>query len=251
MKKIKFIATTFGAIFIISAGFSQGVVIPKEEAPFVDSYSGKTIKMGGMAKEVISKRIKHSPRVGEKAPKFQLYSLKKGEFVTLASLRSNKPVVLIFSSWTCNVFMESAVGLASLAHEFEESVEFVFVYIREAHPGEGGFGNIVDPSNDEERLEAALKFKAQTRFPLEILVDTHNDTTATRWAAWPLRAYVVDTDGIVIYSGAQGPWGYRPYEGFLHGDGEWLDYDAGFNQESLEAFLKRRPENHRETDSSN
>ncbi len=235
---------TFTAIFLVSflthTAFSEVVVIPKEEAPFVDEFSGKTIKMGGMAGKLIHSRLRHSPRVGETAPDFQLYSLKRKEFTTLSALRSKKPVVLIFSSWTCNVFMESTIGLAELAREFEDRVEFVFVYIREAHPGAGGFENIPDPLNDEERLEAARKFKAQTRFPIEILVDTHNDATATRWAAWPLRVYAVDTNGVVIYSGAQGPWGYRPYEGFLHGDGRWGDADLGFNKDTLESFLTKR-----------
>ncbi len=207
---------------------------------WVDEYSGKTIKAGDMAYKLINHRIKHSPRVGMRAPEFRLYSIQRKEFVTLESLRREKDVVLLFSSWTCNVFMESALGLSSLASEFKDSANFVFVYIREAHPGNGGFGEILDPRSDEERIQAAQRFKNQVRLPFEILVDPHKDPMATRWAAWPVRVYVVDTNGIVIYSGAQGPWSYRPYEGFLHGDGSWDDIDQGFNEDTLESFLRSR-----------
>lgn len=230
--------------FLSSEALAQEIIPagPPNQAGFnqVDEFSGRTIEAGQMVEDLILTRLKNSPRVGEMAPDFKLYSLDRQDYVSLSELYRNKPVVLLFASWTCQVFIESALGLASISPIFRDSVDFVFVYIREAHPGDGDFGDIRDPLTNRERIDAARRFRKQMRLPFPILVDFVDDRAAVRWAAWPVRAYVIDSDGRVIYSGAQGPWGYRPYEGFLHGDGKWQDIDAGFNQNSLENFLNAR-----------
>ena len=48
------------------------------------------------------------------------------------------------------------------------------------------------------------------RFPFKVAVDTMDDAVATRWSAWPERLFVIDHDGVVRYTGEQGPFGFWP-----------------------------------------
>ena len=208
-----------------------------------DEYSGKAITSQKMAFDMVKTRNRNVPRPGEAAPDAQLYSLTKKENVTISSLYRDKPVVLLITSWTCDVFRESFGGLVSLAAEYEEDVNFAMIYIREAHPATTemrDYSRVPDPRSDEERKRAAQQCARQMRIPFEILVDPVSDPVATRWGAWPVRLFVIDTNGIVSYSGRQGPWGYRPYEGFVHGPEEVAKEDPDFSSGSLEEWLCRR-----------
>ncbi|MEM9018342.1 MAG: deiodinase-like protein, partial [Verrucomicrobiota bacterium] len=140
-------------------------------------------------------------------------------------------------------------GLKKLQERFGEEVDIVLVYIREAHPNEGAENweevkhKIPDPKSQLERSIWASKFVQDFNLPFRFLVDDIDDRVATRWAAWPVRAFLINRDGTIGYAGAQGPWSYRPYEGFVHGSGEQRKWDVLFNEESLEAYLEKRFEN--------
>lgn len=67
------------------------------------------------------------------------------------------------------------------------------------------------------------------RFPFPVAVDTMDDAVAERWSGWPERLFVIDAEGVVRYTGEQGPWGFwprarsEPYgwggeHGFSHGE---------------------------------
>ena len=117
------------------------------------------------------------------------------------------------------------------------------VYIREAHSTDGwaieesGWSIIADPTDGDQRKAAAAQACSMLRFPFTVVVDDMDDSVAIRWSAWPERLFVVDAEGVVRYTGEQGPFGFWPLrdsppmivdEAF--GPGEPLD-------EFLEAFL--------------
>jgi hypothetical protein len=54
--------------------------------------------------------------------------------VSLKELRAKKPVVLIFGSVTCPPFRRALEGIDDVYRDFHDRAEFLFVYIREAHP---------------------------------------------------------------------------------------------------------------------
>src|SRR6185503_14742636 len=54
--------------------------------------------------------------------------------VSLKTLRTKKPVVLIFGSITCPPFRRALDGIDDVYHDYRDQAEFLFVYIREAHP---------------------------------------------------------------------------------------------------------------------
>ncbi|MDF1737594.1 MAG: redoxin domain-containing protein [Verrucomicrobiales bacterium] len=215
--------------------------------PTVDMFCGRTFTTREMAYSVLALRKRNAPRPGALAPDFRLLTADGDRAVSLSELASSKPVVLILSSWGCDIFRESLSGLQELHSRYAEEAHFVMVYCREVHPLDGFAGNlgrVNDAKTIEERMLHARRCREQLRLPFLMLVDTMMDSVATRWAALPVRTFVVDTDGKVGFASAQGPWGYRPYRGFQHGSGEITEHDREFSPGTLEEFLETRfPEN--------
>ncbi|MCB1232801.1 MAG: hypothetical protein KDN19_21330 [Verrucomicrobiae bacterium] len=207
-----------------------------------DGYSGLTVRDKEMAFSMMKLRQQNAPRVGELAPNFKLFSLDRNREVELTELYREKPVVLLFSSWGCDIFRESVGGLTDLQVRYGDRVNFVMIYTREAHPlngWAGELGRVSDPKTNEQRREVARRFQAQMRLPYEVLVDDIEDPAMTQWAGWPVRVFMVGKTGHLVYSGALGPWGYRPYKGFVHGRGDRIGWDLEFSDGSLEDFLER------------
>src|SRR5262245_40379863 len=75
------------------------------------------------------------PEAGECAPDFSAESL-EGENLQLGDYQGEKNVLLVFGSATCPMTAATIGELNALYDEFRDDVAFVFVYVREAHPGE-------------------------------------------------------------------------------------------------------------------
>jgi thiol-disulfide isomerase/thioredoxin len=76
-------------------------------------------------------------RQGDVAPDFTLQSPDGRQSVHLADLRGQKPVVLIFGSYTCPPFRDVYPSLERLHQAYGDRVAFYYVYIREAHAEDG------------------------------------------------------------------------------------------------------------------
>jgi len=224
-----------------------GVLLAREAEPdpfFQDEYSGKTVTSVEMAGDLVRHRFYNTPKHGEKAPPFVLPDLETGESVFLSELHAEKPVVLFFASYGCDVFRAGVDELLAVHDRFGDDCEFVMIYVREAHSLDGFNSDravVEDPETQQERFRVARECRRDVGLPFRILVDTMDDRTATRWGAWPVRLFVVDTDGIVIYSGRPGPWGFSPGGGFEAENADELrPHPDRFNEESLEEFLAKR-----------
>ncbi len=80
-------------------------------------------------------RWSRAPEPGDEAPNFELRSL-AGDLVKLSDFKNSRNVLITFGSATCPQTAASIGGLRALAQEFPVSeVEFLFIYVREAHPG--------------------------------------------------------------------------------------------------------------------
>ena len=233
-------------LFLLAIGLpergSASEVPPPPDSKVRDTYSGKVVTDWDMAFQMIESRQSNGPRVGEIAPPFALEVLgDRNRKQSLRELHQRKPVVLIFSSWGCDIFRESLGGLQALYSEYHDRAEFAMVYIREAHPSNGfgsTLGRVRDKNTIQDRRATAEQCRRQLRLPFPILIDPIDDPVATRWAAFPIRVFVIDTNGLVIFAGPQGPWGYRPYRGYQHGDGRLAGWDLQFSSETLEEFLE-------------
>ena len=235
---------------VLAAFLLAGVVVvcgllflrqPEGKIASFDQFSGKPITDKDMAHRLMTKRELNAPHAGEKAPGFRLKDINTGELVSLSSLHREKPVVLLFGSVGCDVLDSGFPELRKLSEQYRDRLDFVMIYIREAHSLDwinSTKGKIHDPKTDSEREKAAQLCRRELEIPFRILVDTVDDKVATRWGGWPIRLFVIDTDGTVRYASPIGPWGFRPTDQFIHGDGKMFGADLTYNQKSLSAFLE-------------
>jgi len=111
--------------------------------------------------------------------------------------------------------MASLGKFGALRTKFAGLVDFVTIYIAEAHPTERQhFSGNIDISTHEtmeERVEAAdtLREKAgDTLKGCPILVDPMDDRANLAYAALPEWLYVIQ-DGKITFEGGLGPWFYN------------------------------------------
>ena len=120
------------------------------------------------------------------------------------------------------------MSLQELYKQYHEQVQFLLVYIREAHPvdgwwlGRGLFSmalkmyrsqvatDVYDPQTIEERRAVAGRCDTALQYGIPTLVDEMDDPVNKAYAAWPTRLYLVGLDGRVIYGGGLGPFDFKP-----------------------------------------
>ena len=130
-----------------------------------------------------------TPKVGQTAPGFQLLDLEGQNPVSMSSFRNHKPIALVFSSFSWPPFVEQAVSLQQLYQQFHQQVEFLVIYIREAHPVDGWDINspnrILDPQTIEQRRQVADECEQAMKYGIRTYVDEIHDPVMTAYAAWP------------------------------------------------------------------
>lgn len=110
--------------------------------------------------------------------------------------------------------------IEKLREEHEAKVEFVIVYIKEAHPDDewqmdSNRKEAVlyrQPKTFEARVELARAFMNKLNVKTTTLVDDITNKAMACYAAWPERIYVIETDGHIVYKGGMGPFGFKPEE---------------------------------------
>lgn len=105
-----------------------------------------------------------------------------------------------------------------MAEKYKDQVEFILVYIREAHPTDGWQVPIneregvllpkaqTQQQKDEHATMCVLKL--DIRFPT--VVDQMDNHVELNYAGWPDRLYLVGKDGRIAWKGAPGPQGFVP-----------------------------------------
>lgn len=97
-------------------------------------------------------------------------------------------------------------------------MQFLLVYIREAHPQDGwsvpGWSKLKDAPEMGTRKANAGSCRADLKFDFPAVVDRMADEVAVRWSAWPERLFVVSKEGRVVFTGDQGPMGFNPGGGY-------------------------------------
>ena len=103
---------------------------------------------------------------------------------------------------------------------YGEEVEFLMVYIREAHPTDGRPSRATEvqgilftqPDSLDERAEICLEMCEKLDISIPAVLDSMNDTTGRAYNAAPDRLYLVGRDGRIAYQGDRGPRGFDPSE---------------------------------------
>jgi alkylhydroperoxidase family enzyme len=106
-------------------------------------------------------------------------------------------------------------------HErYKDQVQFVAVYVREAHPTDGWRMPTNDrvgitlrqPRSAAEREGVAGKCCALLEMRMPLVVDGLDDRVGHAYSGMPDRLYVIDREGRVAYQGGRGPFGFKPRE---------------------------------------
>ncbi len=103
---------------------------------------------------------------------------------------------------------------------YGDRVQFLAVYVREAHPTDGwrAEGNdrvgirLQQPRKKGERLAVATKCCSTLEMTMPLLVDEMDDRVGHAYSGMPDRLYVIDRDGRVAYKGGRGPFGFKTRE---------------------------------------
>jgi Iodothyronine deiodinase len=140
-------------------------------------------------------RWNRSPEPGDEAPGFELHSL-AGEVVKLSDFKDSRNVVVTFGSATCPQTAASIGGLRSLAREFSRSeVEFLLIYVREAHPG----AELPPHRSMGDKARAALLLREQERINFPVLIDELGGEVHRKYGTLPNASFIVDKSGRIAY----------------------------------------------------
>src|SRR5690242_13201326 len=112
------------------------------------------------------------PRPGDRAPEFEGRTI-DGDLIRLTDYAGSKNVVLTFGSATCPMTAGSISGLRDLYEDYAgDDVQFLFVYVREAHPGD----EIPAHASIEDKVRAADLLRSEEELEMPIIVDELNGT---------------------------------------------------------------------------
>jgi hypothetical protein len=103
---------------------------------------------------------------------------------------------------------------------YGDRVQFLAIYIREAHPTDGwrmasndraGIA-IAQPRSTKERCDVAARCCQALHTTMPQLVDEVDDAVGRAYSGMPDRLYVIGRDGRVVYKAGRGPFGFIPGE---------------------------------------
>jgi tetratricopeptide (TPR) repeat protein len=164
--------------------------------------------------ETLAAALDPGPRVNEQAPQFQL-----GD-VNLRGLHADRPTVLVFGSYSCPNFRDSAEALKALYRKYRSQVSFLLVYIREAHANGSWQSSrnvrqqvTLEPASSlSEKQQHAAMCTRQLHLPFTTAVDGMDGAVEKAYQAWPSRVFIVGEDGRVLYRSRLTDQEFRPEE---------------------------------------
>lgn len=132
------------------------------------------------------------PRAGDKMRDFKLATL-DGKTVKLSDYKG-KWLVLETASLTCPMFVKNVNPIKKLIAKYPE-VEFLVVYVREAHPG----SRVGPHKTMADKILTAKRTKDEYGEARDVLVDNLKGDMHKAYGSFPNMVYVVDPDGTVVY----------------------------------------------------
>ena len=158
-------------------------------------YNYDTFTKDLLIKDAVKSKFGRGPGPGENAPEFEGRTVDRSK-VRLRDFKGSKNLVLTFGSATCPFTAASIEGLNDLYDDYAgEDIEFLFAYVREAHPGE----KLGRHQSFEDKRAAAERFRQEERVKIPILVDDLNGKIHRRYGSLPNATYIVDKSGRVAF----------------------------------------------------
>ncbi len=147
-----------------------------------------------------------------------------------------RPAVLVFGSYTCPKLRNSAEDLKRIATQYHAGVDFLLVYISEAHAGGGAESLWQSTINQKEGIDLPPARTLQEKeahaaictrklsLPFAVAVDGMDTAAEQAYQAWPSRLYLVGRDGKVAFQTRLGE----------------LDFHAADLERAIREILARR-----------
>jgi thiol-disulfide isomerase/thioredoxin len=137
---------------------------------------------------------KGAAQPGDSVPSFQLITT-SGDRLVNREVFDDKPVLFIFGSMTCPMTASAAPSLQELYDEFGDRVDFILLYVREAHPGEH-FGQ---SETMEEKLGDARALKAFYNIQWTVAADNIDGDLHRALDPKPNSAFLMNNEGIILF----------------------------------------------------
>jgi thiol-disulfide isomerase/thioredoxin len=131
---------------------------------------------------------------GDRVPAFEL-STTRGERLVNDDVFGDKPVLFVFGSMTCPMTASSAPSVQELYEEFGDRVDFIMLYVREAHPGE----NYAQAESIEDKIESARALQRFYGIDWTVAVDNLDGDLHRALDPKPNAAYLVNSDGEILF----------------------------------------------------
>ncbi|MDA0239539.1 MAG: redoxin domain-containing protein [Proteobacteria bacterium] len=131
-------------------------------------------------------------KAGEEAPNFTLRT-QVGKEVTLDDYKG-KWLVIETGSITCGMYVKNVPGWNKLKAEFPD-IEFLLVYVREAHPG----SRLGAHQSEEQKMELSKNLNTIYKDERPVLVDNLDGDMHRLYGGLPNVVYVINPEGKVIY----------------------------------------------------
>lgn len=110
-------------------------------------------------------------------------------------------------------------ALDELYQRYRDRVEFLLVYIQEAHPADGWsievnpkLRYVKQPETHLQRFQVANSCVTDLEISIPCLIDSMDNATMEAYNALPDRLYLVGKDGRIAFKGRHGPFGFEPAE---------------------------------------
>lgn len=172
--------------------------------------------------------------VGVPAADFTLPKLQQNGEIHLADLWSRKPVVILFGSFSCDIFDEHIQNLQALADIYGDQVEFLIVIGHEA-----GHRNVpvaflyeqadLQHETSKERLQRSCRAAGYLHISMNIVGDREDRSAERAYQGFPMRLVVIERGGTIILNAGK----ETPTVRNLNQFGYWLkNYLAGFSAAS-------------------
>ena len=133
------------------------------------------------------------PRAGDDLKDFTLTDLATSEEIKLSDF-AGKWVVIETGSSTCSMYTKNIPDMKEIEGEFTD-VEFLLVYVREAHPGE----RLGPHKQFEDKIKAAKLVAPRYAEHRRVLVDNFGGDFHRAYGTMPNVVYIIRPDGKIHY----------------------------------------------------
>ena len=137
---------------------------------------------------------RQAAKPGDTFPSFEIVTT-SGERLSNPDVFRDKPVLFVFGSMTCPMTASAAPSVGALYEEFGEQINFIMLYVREAHPGE----HFTQTDSLEEKLESARALKDFYDIPWTVAADTVDGELHRALDPKPNAAFLMNSGGVILF----------------------------------------------------